>query len=223
MAARYPGGVGVPGRGCREVVRPPVALASLASRGRRTAERAVQAAGATVATSRTMDTILRRYMWALNLAAIGGCALFLAHAAARSFDPVDQSPPRPLVLARAQPPRPRAPIDRNIFCSSCGDSGPPPLAVPSRSELPVALVATMCAPAAPGSCPLALVRGLDDRSLRAFGGGGRLREATITEIQPTRVYLDRSGRRESLQLLPGATADPVGPFEPVRPTPASEA
>jgi general secretion pathway protein C len=168
-----------------------------------------------------MDTILRRYLWVVDLAAVGGCALFLGHAAARALDVVDEAPGRPRLVRATRPPQPRAAIDRNIFCSSCREAGPAPAepAAPQRSDLPVALVATMCAPP-PGTCTLAVIRGLDDRSLRAFGRGGLMRDAAISEIRPTRVYLDRGGRREYLDLLPGVAADPIEPFEPARPTPA---
>jgi general secretion pathway protein C len=88
------------------------------------------------------------------------------------------------------------------------DSGPPQPSAPQRTTLPVALLAIMFAP--PPADPrwsMAIIRDTEQKSAGAFGIGGKVREATITDISETRVDLEISGRQEYLELFdkgPGA-------------------
>ena len=100
-------------------------------------------------------------------------------------------------------------LKRNIFCSTC----PPILGEAGRCRagrrrrrcrrrsLPLKLLAVMYAPP-PRSWSMAIIRDNDDKSSGPYGVGSKIREATIDEIDETRVYLDfGGGRREYLELL----------------------
>lgn len=173
-----------------------------------------------------METLLRKYLWAIDLAVIAICAIFSARATATAIE---------TKLARGALPAKAAPrvasaapqtvygkqfediLKRNVFCSTCppilpppvaADSGPPQPSAPQRTTLPIALLAIMFAP--PPADPrwsMAIIRDTEQKSAGAFGIGGKVREATITDISETRVDLEISGRQEYLELFdkgPGA-------------------
>ncbi|HEY2729294.1 MAG TPA: type II secretion system protein GspC [Polyangia bacterium] len=172
-----------------------------------------------------METLLRKYLWAIDLAVIAICAIFSARATATAIE---------TKLARGALPAKPAPrvasatpqtvygkqfediLKRNIFCSTCPPILPPPVdtskppeqSAPQRTTLPVALLAIMFAP--PPADPrwsMAIIRDTEQKSAGAFGIGGKIREATITDISETRVDLEISGRQEYLELFdkgPGA-------------------
>ena len=106
-----------------------------------------------------------------------------------------------------------------MFCSTCppilpqptaaGPAGPPADPQPQRTALPLKLLAIMFAP--PPADPrwsMAIIRDTDEKTAGPYAIGGHVREATIADIDETRVYLDISGRREYLDLIdvaPGQT------------------
>src|SRR5436190_2647116 len=112
---------------------------------------------------------LLRHRWILDFATVAACAAFLAHAAARAFDPgvafaaapAGRCPATPLPMG---PPDVDAIVTRNVFCSSCRGRRPAPVAqAPEPTVLPLAVLAIMYAP--PPRHPkssLAVVRDTED-------------------------------------------------------------
>jgi general secretion pathway protein C len=186
-----------------------------------------------------METVLRKYLSLVDLAVIALCAIFGARATATKIGAVFVSD-IPTVKHAPKPPAPAAGpvyskqveeiLNRNIFCSPCppilapavtgGPDKPPPL---QKTSLPLKLFAIMYAPTAP-AWSMAIIRDNDDKSSGPYGVGSKIREATIDEIDETRIYLDfGGGRREYLELLdtpappPGAPAPAAaaGPKDPL--------
>jgi general secretion pathway protein C len=168
-----------------------------------------------------METLLRKYLWAIDLAVIAICAIFSARASATFIE---------TGMAHMAPPPKPAPhvaaaasqtvyskdfetiLKRNVFCSTCppilppppsaNDSGPPPPAAPQRTTLPLSLLAIMFAPApADPRWSMAIIRDTDQKSAGAYSIGGKIREATITDISETRVDLEIAGRKEYMELF----------------------
>jgi general secretion pathway protein C len=187
-----------------------------------------------------METLLRKYLWAIDLAVIAICAIFSARATATVIE---------TKLARsAPPPKPAAHVasagaqtvygkqfedilKRNVFCSTCppilppppsNTNEPPPPAAPQRTTLPLALVAIMFAPApADPRWSMAIIRDTEQKSAGPYSIGSKVREATITDISETRVDLEISGRKEYLELFdkgPGAAPAAVA----AAPTPSGD-
>ena len=191
-----------------------------------------------------METVLRKYLWAVNLAVIALCAMFLARAAstkvgtklvASAGGAVPKKVSRPSPAAAAAPVYTKQVEDilkRNVFCSACppilavekpddlGPAAPPPL---QRTALPLKLLAIMWAP--PPADPrwsVAVIRDNDAKSSGPYNVGSKIREATIDDIDDQKVYLDfGGGRREYLDLLdrpaPVAAAAPVASAAPTDP------
>src|SRR5215831_2304607 len=176
-----------------------------------------------------METLLRRYLSFVDLAVIALCAVFGAQATATKLGSVFESS---IPIAKHAPKPPPAPasntvyskqveeiLKRNIFCSACPPilggpaeatekAGPPPL---QKTSLPLKLLAVMYAPTDP-KWSMAIIRDNDDKSSGPFGVGSKIREATIDQIDETRVYLDfGGGRREYLELLDTPTPPPGAP------------
>jgi len=181
-----------------------------------------------------METLLRKYLWALDLLAIAIGAVFAARATGVMIESA---------LARntpVVPPAHRAAIDpqgqthydkqieailkRNIFCSTCppilaepegpGEPQVPPPLVPVRTSLPLKLMAIMFSP--PPNDPrwsMAVVRDTEKNSAGPYAIGGVIRTATIVDIQETRIYLDNEGKPEFLDLL-DTPAAPVAAAAP---------
>ena len=188
-----------------------------------------------------METLLRKYLWAIDLAVIAICAIFSARATATVIE---------AKLARGALPAKPAPrvasatpqtvygkqvediLKRNVFCSTCPPILPPPVdtskppeqSAPQRTTLPIALLAIMFAP--PPADPrwsMAIIRDTEQKSAGAFGIGGKVREATITDISETRVDLEISGRKEYLELFDkGPGAAPVAAPAAVAAAPSSD-
>jgi general secretion pathway protein C len=167
-----------------------------------------------------METLLRKYLWAIDLAVIAICAIFSARATATIIET------RLAGIAPAPKPAPRlvAPssqtvyskeveeiLKRNVFCSTCPpilpqpkgpDVGPQVDPAPQRTSLPLKLLAVMYAPApADPRWSMAIIRDTDEKSAGAYAIGAKVREAKITDIGETRVDLDVAGRREYLELF----------------------
>jgi general secretion pathway protein C len=186
-----------------------------------------------------METLLRKYLWAIDLAVIAICAIFSARAAATAVESQIAS----IAPAPKPAPRPVAPVaqtvyskdfeeilKRNVFCSTCppilpkpvtpGEQGPPPDPQPQRTTLPLKLLAIMFAPApADPRWSMAIIRDTDAKTSGAFSIGSKIREGKITDISETRVDFDVAGRKEYLELFdkgpapsaPVAAATPAAP------------
>ncbi|HVZ71942.1 MAG TPA: type II secretion system protein GspC [Polyangia bacterium] len=168
-----------------------------------------------------METLLRKYLWAIDLVVIAICAIFSARATATLIE---------TKLARVAPPAKPAPrvavaaqqtvytkeyeeiLKRNIFCSTCppilpppdtgNAGGPPPDPQPQRTSLPLKLLAIMFAPApADPRWSMAIIRDTDEKTSGAYSIGGHIREATITDISEVRVDFEIQGRKEYLELF----------------------
>jgi general secretion pathway protein C len=189
-----------------------------------------------------VEALLRKYLWALDLAIIALCAVFLARASASAVEASIVVPPvRPASrLAGNQPPTVYTKdyeeiLKRNVFCSTCPPIIPPPEdattaqqvnLAPQKTSLPLALMGIMYSPGALGlKWSVAIVRDTEDKSMGAFGVGGKVHGATLTEIQETRVYLDNAGKTEFLDLLDVANAQtaPTPAVAAVAPAPGGDA
>lgn len=183
-----------------------------------------------------METLLRKYLWAIDLAVIALCAMFGARATAtiidssltRGLPPPAKRAPRPMASAATVYGKQTDEIlKRNMFCSTC----PPILGGPEKpiekintdpvkTTLPLRLLAVMFAP--PPVDPrwsMAVIRDNDEKFAGPYAIGSKIREATITDIGETRVDLDVGGHKEYLELIektpiataPGAAAAPPPP------------
>jgi general secretion pathway protein C len=182
-----------------------------------------------------METLLRKYLWVIDLAVIAICAVFSARATAHVVEtklahgaPPPKAAPRPVAPA-AQTVYSKQFEDilkRNVFCSTCPPILPEPKtaeevptgpAPPQRTSLPIQLVAIMFAPP-PASkyWSVAVIRDTEQKTSGPFSIGGKIREATITDISDTRVDLDVNGREEYIELIDKGPA-------PAAPAPAAAA
>ena len=167
-----------------------------------------------------METLLRRYLWTVDLVAIASCAAILARAASVAIDLKTMGPPQPapsLIREPAKPEEephpaknPEAIVRRNIFCSSCPSLSTDGLANDSaaarsgevRTTLPIVLLAIMDAPPPyQARWSMAVARDTEARSVGVFRLGDTVRGATVTGILNRRVYLDNHGRAEYLDLF----------------------
>ncbi|HET6148042.1 MAG TPA: type II secretion system protein GspC [Polyangia bacterium] len=190
-----------------------------------------------------METLLRKYLWAIDLAVIAICAIFSARATAtliqtritRIIPPV-RAVPRPLAAASTGTYYGKQVEDilkRNIFCSTCPPilakpvevgTGPAPDPPLQRTSLPLKLLAVMFAPP-PGDprWSVAIIRDVDEKSVGPYSIGSKVREALITDIEEARIYLEVSGRKEYLDLLDkGPSPTPGVPPPVVAAAPASD-
>jgi general secretion pathway protein C len=175
-----------------------------------------------------METLLRKYLSLVDLAVIALCAVFGARATATAIEagfvggiPSTKHAPKPAPVASSTTVYSKQVeeiLNRNIFCSTCppilappetgGPAAPPPL---QKTSLPLKLFAIMFAPTAP-EWSMAIIRDNDDKSSGPYGVGSKIREATIDQIDETRVYLDfGGGRREYLELLDTPAPPPNAP------------
>ena len=183
-----------------------------------------------------METLLRKYLWAIDLAVVAICAVFSARATATLIE--SKLRVVPLAKRAARVATPSSPptvyskqveeiLNRNIFCSTCppilakeptatAASGPPPV---QKTSMPLRLLAVMYAPTAP-KWSVAIIRDTDAKTAGAFGSGSKIREATITDIEEARVYLEVGGRREYMDLLDNKPP-PTTAAGPAAPTPAA--
>ncbi len=172
-----------------------------------------------------METLLRKYLWAVDLVVIAICAWFSASATATKIElGMARSGAAATAAAAKRPPRVAAAapqtytkeiepiLKRNIFCSTCPPilpvaetavTGPPPVPPLQRTSLPLKLLAIMYAP--PPADPrwsMAVIRDNDSKTAGPYSVGSKLREATIDDIEEERVYLDfGGGKREYLELI----------------------
>ncbi len=182
-----------------------------------------------------MESLLRRYLWIVDGLVVAMCAIFLAQAAASAVE-VNLPLAVPRVAVRAGVGRAAGSItpgftkevdeilDRNVFCSTCPpirrsglepDAAPTGNEPPAKTMLPIALMAIMYAPPPHGyHWSVAVIRDTENKGLGSYATGFKVRDAIITEIGETRIYLDSHGKTEFLDLFeapaaPGAPATPV--------------
>ena len=179
-----------------------------------------------------METLLRKYLWAVDLAVVALCAVFLGMAASGAVESKLASLPMPVRVAPAKPPKteskpafnkdPTAMLKRNMFCSTC----PPIFEVPTvehpettveetKTTLPLAVLAIMYAPndgILPSKWSVAVMRDTEAKIMGAYSVGGKIHGAKVTGIFETRVYLDNAGKAEYIDL-----------FEPPAPPPQAAA
>jgi general secretion pathway protein C len=192
-----------------------------------------------------VDTLLRKHLWIVDLVAIGLCAVFLGRAAASMVESkylLTIAAPRPAPrLARTETEvfYPKAIDDiikRNVFCSTC----PPIVAVeptavastavlePQKTSLPLQVLAVnYVAPPWGFEHASATLRDTETKFVGAFRPGEKVRGATITGIDETRVHLDNVGKPEFIDLLepeanPAATT-PVAPAAAAATPPGGDA
>lgn len=186
-----------------------------------------------------METLLRKYLWAVDLAVIAIAAIFAARATGVFIESA---------LVRRTPPFKSAPraqsaaapgtyyskqvediLKRNIFCATCppilgepaADQGPSAPPEPMRTSLPLRLLAIMFSP--PPHDPrwsVAIILDTEAKTSGPYGIGGLIRKATIVDIQETRVYLDNAGKPEFIDLIDSPEAHASAPAPAAAP-PAS--
>jgi general secretion pathway protein C len=180
-----------------------------------------------------VETLLRKYLWIVDLAVVALCATFLGMAGSGAVESKLASVPPSVrrVVAKAPTPEakptfdknPTAILKRNIFCASCPplldedivpDAGPPP-EQQTKTELPLALLAIMYAPPPNGiRWSIAVMRDTEYQTIGAFPVGGKIHDATVTEILETRVYLDNEGKAEYIDLFEAPAPPPPPPGAP---------
>jgi general secretion pathway protein C len=186
-----------------------------------------------------VDTLLRKHLWIVDLLAVGVCAVFLGRAAASMVESkylLSVALPRPAphaVRTETDVVYPKAiddVIKRNVFCSTC----PPIVAVepapgpgnagnlePQKTTLPLQVLAVnYVAPPWGFEHASATLRDTETKFVGAFRPGDKVRGATITGIDETRVHLDNVGKPEYIDLLepeanaattPAVAAAPAAP------------
>jgi general secretion pathway protein C len=189
-----------------------------------------------------VETLLRKYLWAVDGLVVALCMVFLARATATAIEkklvgtgPAPKAAPRAAVTPAAAPAYGKQVeeiLKRNIFCSACPpilgkpedtSNGPAPAPPLQRTSLNLKLLAIMFAP--PPADPhwsVAIIRDNDSKSAGPYSIGSKLRDATVDDVTEDQVYLDfGGGRREYLDLLdrpqpaPGAPASPAAaPSDP---------
>lgn len=182
-----------------------------------------------------METLLRKYLWTVDLAVVALCATFLGMAASGAVESKFASAPAPVRPALPKPPKPagkpafnkdpKAILKRNIFCATCpplleelGTETKVDVDVQTKTALPLGLLAIMYAPPPNGiKWSIAVMRDTEAKTVGAFPVGGKIHGATVTEILETRVYLDNVGKAEYIDLFeapappPQAVAAAVAP------------
>jgi len=189
-----------------------------------------------------VETLIRKYLWAIDLLAIALAAVFAARATGVFVETVI-SRGTPAFTSTRRPAREAAAsatfygkqvediLKRNVFCSTCPpilkepekEKGPAPDPEPTRTTLPLKLMAIMFSP--PPNDPrwsMAVIRDTEQSSAGPYAIGMKIREATVQDIQETRIYLDNAGKPEYLDLIekPHTDVPPPGPVAP--PAPSSD-
>lgn len=190
-----------------------------------------------------METLLRKYLWAIDLAVLVVSAVFAARATgvmietalgrATPIVPALHRPSTANTSTTAYNKDVEAILKRNMFCSTCppiieepkdpNDVGPPPPPQPMRTSLPLKLMAIMFSP--PPNDPresVAVIRDTERNTAGPYLIGGKIRDVTVVDIQETRIYLDNAGKPEFLDLLDAPPA-PAAPPAAAPPPPAPSA
>jgi general secretion pathway protein C len=159
--------------------------------------------------------MLRRHLWVIDLAGIALGAVVSGQAAASLVVSALPAPQPAAAASRPKPERDRGRpaadriadrrvdriVERNIFCSTCGDAPAPSSAAQGTRAL--TLLAVMFAPPpADGGWSVAIIRNDATATAGPYTVGARVGDATIEAIDEVRVTLDvGGGRRELLELL----------------------
>jgi general secretion pathway protein C len=190
-----------------------------------------------------METLLRRYLSAVDLVVIAICAIFAARATSTAIEAgIASSMPSAKPSTRPSAPQVQGPtyskqveeiLNRNIFCSTCPPilgktvtetGGPPPPPELQKTTLPLKLLAVMYAAPPAERWSLAIIRDNDAKVAGPYGLDSEIRDAKIDQIDPTRIYLNfGGGRREFLDLLDEAPPKPGAPPPPPKIAPAPPA
>ena len=173
-----------------------------------------------------METLLRKYLWAVDLAVVALCATFLGMAASGAVESKLANLPMPARIAPVKPPKPdskvvfnkdpTAMLKRNMFCSTCppifDETKPedPTITVEeTKTALPLAVLAIMYAPPPNGiKWSVAVMRDTEAKIMGAYPVGGKIHGATVTGILETRVYLDNAGKAEYIDLFEAPAPPP---------------
>ena len=189
-----------------------------------------------------METLLRKYLWAIDLAVIVVSSMFAARATGVMIETA-LGRATPIVPALHRPSTDSAPtthynkdveviLKRNIFCSTCppiieepkdDTPGVPVTPSPVRTSLPLKIMAIMFSP--PPNDPrwsVAVIRDTERNSGGPYTIGGKIRDATIVDIQETRIYLDNAGKPEFLDLLDTPPAPVAAPAAAPPPAPSTD-
>jgi general secretion pathway protein C len=169
-----------------------------------------------------VDALLRKHIWIIDLLAVALCAIFLGRGAASAFEsyvlqaqPVPRPAARPIATTSNETYYPKAiddVIKRNVFCSTCPPIVDPATAspaapgvvdtTPQRTTLPLQLIGiAYVAPPYGYDTASATLRDTETKFVGAFRAGEKVKGATITGIDETRVHLDNQGRQEYIDLL----------------------
>jgi len=176
-----------------------------------------------------MELLLRKYLWAVDLAVIAISGGFVARAAASAVESSYLLGGMPVHAASRSTPS-AAPVyskgmddilKRNVFCSTCppiipptvpdGGAGAVVAEAPQKTTLPLKLMAVMFSP--PPNDPrwsMAIIRDTDTKGIGPYAVGAKVHDALVTDIQETRVYLDNAGKPEYLDIIDKAPP-PAGP------------
>jgi general secretion pathway protein C len=185
-----------------------------------------------------METLLRKYLAAVDLVVVAICAIFGARATATAIEagmasnvPSVKQSAHIVAPAASQGPVYSKEVEdilkRNIFCSTCPpflkpaegttvETTVPPL---QKTALPLKLLAIMYAPApADPHWSMAIIRDNDAKTAGPYSIGSKIREAKIDDIDETKVFLDfGGGRREYLELLDTAQTPAAAPVAAAAP------
>lgn len=163
-----------------------------------------------------------RRTWLLTTFTVATCAALAAHAATSiiAADHLLPGPSPPLTAAdgavRSRPrPERTPPVERNIFCSSCGPAGAAPAGVAiGGGPLPAVLIATELAAKASGS-DRATVRVVGTDVQGSWGVGDAIPGlGQLERIGPKWIeVVDGAGHRSRLSLV-DATIAPVADLAP---------
>jgi general secretion pathway protein C len=185
-----------------------------------------------------VETLLRKYLWALDLAVVALCSTFLGNAASSAVEsklvaviPAPQPSNKPRKAEPTAANTGKQPIEimrRNIFCSTCpslieepGPDGgvppPDPSTEPVKTTLPLAILAIMYAPNDTwGKWSVAILRDTESKFIGPFAVGGTIHGARVIAIEETRILFDNAGKIEFLDLV----EKPTPPTPPPAPSAA---
>jgi general secretion pathway protein C len=174
-----------------------------------------------------VETLLRKYLWVVDLVVVALCSTFLGMAASSAVESKFASIPAPVHRPAARPGKPDSKLSfdknpksilrRNVFCSACpplleedaAAAEPEEIDQQVKTALPIALLAIMYAPPPNGMrWSVAVARDTEYKTIGAFPVGGKIHGATVTEILETRVYLDNDGKPEYVDLFEAPAPPP---------------
>ncbi len=185
-----------------------------------------------------METLIRKYLWAIDLLAIALSAVFVARATGVFVESVISRNTPAFTSTRRAPSETATPatyygkqvediLKRNVFCSTCPPilpepekaAGPASDPEPTKTTLPLRLMAIMFSP--PPNDPrwsMAVIRDTEQNSAGPYAIGMKIREATVQDIQETRIFLNNAGKPEYLDLIEKPHTEPAaGPAAPAAP------